>query len=309
VDLVDDERVARGDVAVLEPAARDPRRHDHDIPAGSFGGCLALAIDDADTKVGGAKDGFRDRADGECFPGAGAGDYSEALPFAGELEDLASVLALEERVEMQANRELDGLARGARGRDDYDAAGRRLRGREGFAIRREVVIAYVTQFDRLPVPARRVRLVRWTRRLFYARARRRGVLLRVLARALLTLLRWSGSGRRRNWARVALLLLVVLALRLNALRLDALRFDALALLVVMRRRGLLRGEGVRRGLHRCKCTCAAGRRITAEDDARVHGALADGGGAVGRCRLVRRRNAVDPDAAHARRRTMTVGHA
>src|ERR1700712_861999 len=72
-------RGSRGDVAVLEPAAFDPRRHDHDIPARCFGCGLALAIDDTDAKVGGAQDRFGDRTNCERLAGARACDDAEAL--------------------------------------------------------------------------------------------------------------------------------------------------------------------------------------------------------------------------------------
>ena len=47
MDFVDNQRVMRGDEAVLEPAARDPGGHDNDVPGGRFRRRLALAIHDA----------------------------------------------------------------------------------------------------------------------------------------------------------------------------------------------------------------------------------------------------------------------
>ena len=115
------------------------------------------------------------------------------------------MLALQQRVEVQLHRELDRFTRGARGCDDDDAACRWLRGREGFAIGRKIVIANVTQFAQLPRPVSRIRLTRRSLRFLHAGARRRrGALLAVLR-----------GGRSRT--RGAPLLLVVLPLRLDAL--------------------------------------------------------------------------------------------
>src|SRR5450432_2549238 len=118
MDLVDDERVAREDVAILKPAARDASRHDHDVPARRLGRRFTLAIDDADAQLRGAEDGLGDLSDRERLPGAGAGDDAESLSRARELEDLFAVFALEQRVEVQLYGELDRLARRARGGDD-----------------------------------------------------------------------------------------------------------------------------------------------------------------------------------------------
>src|SRR6185437_15925213 len=77
-------------------------------------------------------------------PGARAGDDAESLPGSGKLYDLAAVLAREQRVEMQPHRELDRLARGARGSDDDDASGGGFRSRESFAVGRKIVVANVS---------------------------------------------------------------------------------------------------------------------------------------------------------------------
>ena len=135
----------REDVAVLEPAARDPRRHDHDVPARRLRRGFALAIDDAYAQLRRAEDRFGDGANRERFSGAGAGDDAESLAGARKLENFLAVLALQQRVEVQLYGELDGLTRRARGCNDDDASRRGLRGRECFAIRRKVVIANVTQ--------------------------------------------------------------------------------------------------------------------------------------------------------------------
>src|ERR671912_1148832 len=130
MDLVDDEGVLRKDVAILEPASCDPRRHDHDGPGRRVGCRFALAVDDADSQLGGAEDRFGDRTNGERLPGAGARDDAEALPAARELADLVAMLTLEDGLDVKSERQLDRFARRARGRDDDDAAGRRLGGDE-----------------------------------------------------------------------------------------------------------------------------------------------------------------------------------
>ena len=63
------------------------------------------------------------------------------LPERGQVADLGAVLPLEQRVEMQAERELDRLAGGAGGGDDDDPA-LGMRGvAVGLGIGREMVVA------------------------------------------------------------------------------------------------------------------------------------------------------------------------
>jgi hypothetical protein len=121
--------------------------------------------------------------------------------------------------------------------------------------------------------------------------------------------------------RGAPLLLVVLALRLDALPLllvaqlrRALTILLVSLLLraarlIIARRGRRRDEIRLPGLGRREHARAARGGVASEDDARVHRPLADGGRTIGWRRLMRRRNAVDPDAAHPRRRTMALGYA
>ena len=63
------------------------------------------------------------------------------LPDAASVADLLAVLPLEQRVQMQAQRELDGLAGGARGGDDDDAPGGMGRVAVGVGIGRKVMVA------------------------------------------------------------------------------------------------------------------------------------------------------------------------
>ena len=78
-----------------------------------------------------------DRTDGERFSGAGARDDAESLPRSRQLTHARAVLLFEERLDVQTQCELDGLAGSARRRDDDDASGARLGGDECVTIRRE----------------------------------------------------------------------------------------------------------------------------------------------------------------------------
>src|SRR6185312_6413952 len=130
VDLVDDDRIGGEDVVLLEPAARDPRRDDDEVPGRRFRRRLALAIDDADAQISRAENLLGDRADGERLSGAGAGDDAEAAPrsvAACQLAHARAMALLEEGFDVQLDRELDRLAGGARRGDHDHASSRRLR--------------------------------------------------------------------------------------------------------------------------------------------------------------------------------------
>jgi hypothetical protein len=96
----------------------------------------------------GAKDLLGDGSDGERLARAGPGHNAESLPTAGQLPDLSAVLSFEQRVDVQAQRQLDRLARRARGRNDDDAPGRRLRRYESGVIGREGAIVDVAEHGR-----------------------------------------------------------------------------------------------------------------------------------------------------------------
>src|SRR5258706_13362622 len=66
---------------------------------------------------------------------------AEALPRRRQLADVVAVLALQQRVEMQRQRQLDGLARGAGGGDHDDPPSWGLGGEEGLGVGGEKVIA------------------------------------------------------------------------------------------------------------------------------------------------------------------------
>ena len=83
------------------------------------------------------------------------------LPAARELAHARAVVLLEKGLDVETERELDRLARGARRRDDDDAAGRWLGRDEGFVIG-EVRIADVAYHAQTA----RTRPVIWTDRLF-----------------------------------------------------------------------------------------------------------------------------------------------
>src|SRR5689334_1411165 len=122
--------------------------------------------------------------------------------------------------------------------------------------------------------------------------------------------------RRRRGRRViggALLLLLSLALGLRTLALLGITLLCFALLrvalllrgtILLLARRRVRRREIRLPLLRGRVVSLVARGIVAEHDARVQRALANGGGAIRWRGLVRRRHAIDPDAAHSRRRTM-----
>src|SRR5690242_3579952 len=133
MDLVDDEGIGREDVAILEPAPRDARRDDDDVPRRRFRRRLALAIDDADLELR-LQDLFGNRPDRQRFPSARSGDDAEASAAARELADASTMFPLEERLDVETERELDRFAGGARWRDDDHSPRGRLELHECIAI-------------------------------------------------------------------------------------------------------------------------------------------------------------------------------
>src|ERR1700737_4244204 len=106
MDLIDDERVAGKDVAVLEPPPRDTGRDDDDIPTWCLGSRLALSVDHTDPEVRGAEEFLRDGADRGCLSRAGAGDNAEATTRARQLAHARSEVLLEIRLDVESDREL-----------------------------------------------------------------------------------------------------------------------------------------------------------------------------------------------------------
>ena len=140
MDLVHHERVAGRDEPVLEPTARDARGDDHDVPRGRFGRRLALPIHYADLERR-LQDGGSDRPDGERLAGARPRYDPEPLPRRREAPDVVAVLPGEQGVDVEAHRQLDGLARRPRGGDDHDAPRGRLGGEECAGVGRKGVVA------------------------------------------------------------------------------------------------------------------------------------------------------------------------
>ena len=134
MNLVDDERVLRQDVAILEPAARDAGGDDHHVPRRRFRRGLAFAVHDTDAQIGGAKDRLGDRTNGEGLAAAGAGHDAKAFAARRQAAHIGAPGALEIGLNVQPHRELDGLAGRAGGGDDDHAPGGRLGGRVGLAI-------------------------------------------------------------------------------------------------------------------------------------------------------------------------------
>jgi hypothetical protein len=155
VDLVDDERVLRTDVSVLEPAARDARGDDHDVPRRRLRRRLAFAIDHADAQFVRSEKRQRDRADRQRLSGSRSGNDSEAAadrPASrrcrrlflterrGERGQLRAVRTPERCLDVETESEFDCFAGRARGRDD-DQAARRTRTHERIVVGREVRVA------------------------------------------------------------------------------------------------------------------------------------------------------------------------
>ena len=140
MDLVDHQRVARRDEPILEPAARDSGRDDDDVPGRRLGRRLALAVHHADLERSAEHRGG-DRPDRERLPRARPRDDAESASRGREPTDVVAVLAGEQRVDLEAHRQLDRLARGARRGDHDHAPGRRLGGEEGGRIGGKEVIA------------------------------------------------------------------------------------------------------------------------------------------------------------------------
>src|SRR5205823_3716639 len=140
MDLVHHEGVACRDQAVLEPAARDPGGDDHDVPGRRLGRRLALAVHYADLERR-AQHGGGDRPDGERLARARRRDDAEAASRSRKAANIVAVLAAEQRVDLEAHRQLDRLARGPCRGDHDDAPGRWFGGEEGGGIGGKEVIA------------------------------------------------------------------------------------------------------------------------------------------------------------------------
>ena len=111
------------------------------------------------------------------------------------------------------------------------------------------------------------------------------------------------------------LLLLFTSLRLRTLTLLGISLLRLALLcfalllcgtlLLLTRRRIRRRE-IRLPLLRRRGVSIVARGIVAEHDARVQGTLPDRGGTIRWRGLMCGRHAIDPDAAHSRRRTMAL---
>ena len=140
VDLVHYQGVMPRDQVVLEPPARDAGGDDHHVPRGRFGRGLALPVHHPDPEWL-LQDRLGDGADAEGLADAGPGNDAESAATGGPGPQLGAMLALEEGVEVQAQRQLDRFTRGARGRDHDDPSARMRGVSEGIGIRRKVMIA------------------------------------------------------------------------------------------------------------------------------------------------------------------------
>jgi len=186
------------------------------------------------------------------------------------------MLALENRLDAESERELDCLARRPRRSDDDDAPGRRLCGDERLVIGREVVIANDADDD---PPRRSRRDAPTVRRENYGSA-------------------WWGGGRVRVPDARRLLSLVVAGLVDGwlSVRAGGVTIAGGVTRALLARRRLLSLLGIRPG------------RLIAEDDAPIRRTVPDSSRAVGGRRLSSGGHAIEPDSAHARGRPMRFRH-
>src|SRR5258708_26262262 len=120
MDLVDDERVALQNVAFLEPPPGDSGGDDDDVPRRGLRRCLTLAVDTPALQVRGSQNLLGDRPDRKRFSRARAADDPTTLARSSELANSLTVVLLEIRLDVEVDRELNGLALGPGRRDDDD---------------------------------------------------------------------------------------------------------------------------------------------------------------------------------------------
>ena len=142
MDLIDDQRVRRLNIAVLKPASRDAGRDDHDVPRRRLRRRFTLPVHDTGLQLGRPENRFGDGTNGQGLAGTRARHDAEALSTRREASQIVAACAFEERVEVQADREFDRLARRARRRDDDDAPSGRLGRNKGVAVGGEVTITW-----------------------------------------------------------------------------------------------------------------------------------------------------------------------
>ena len=149
VDFVDHQRVLRTDVAVLEPAPRNAGGDDDDVPRRRLGRRLALAVDHADAQLVGGQHDLGDGLDAQRL--AGTRPRHDAKPRTprrrrlvcqalGERAQAFAVGLPQDGLDVERERQLDRLARGARGGNDDDAPAGPAANKV-FAVAREVRIS------------------------------------------------------------------------------------------------------------------------------------------------------------------------
>ena len=140
MDLIDDERITRRNIAILKPSSCNARRHNDHVPCRRVGRRLTLAVHHTDTQCGGAKNRLRHGPNGERLSRPGSGDDPKASATRGQCANVGTLRSLQKRVEMQTNSKFNGFARGTRGRDDDDATGGRRGRRECGSVGRQIAI-------------------------------------------------------------------------------------------------------------------------------------------------------------------------
>ena len=121
MDLIDNEGVLRRNQPVLEPAPGDARGHDDHVPRRCFRGRLPFSIDHTDLQRR-LENGLGHAADGECLAGARSSHDPKPPARSRKPANVVAVLAFQQCLEVEAQRQFYGLAGGTRGSDDDDAA-------------------------------------------------------------------------------------------------------------------------------------------------------------------------------------------
>ena len=144
MNFVNDQRISWLNASILKPATRNASRNDDHVPRRRIRRRFAFAIDDAHPQILRAQYRFGNRANRECFAGTRSGDNAKAFAAGRERKEFFALRALQEGVDVQANCEFNGLARGAGWRNHNDAARRRLGRHKSVVVGRQVAVARIS---------------------------------------------------------------------------------------------------------------------------------------------------------------------
>ena len=121
MDLVDHDSVPGGDEIVLKPAPGNTGGHDDDVPTGRLRSRLPFPIHHSDRQRS-PENRLGDGPYAQGLSGPGSCHDPESLSGCRQLTHIGTMLALEDRIEMQSKSELDGFTGRPGGRDHDDAA-------------------------------------------------------------------------------------------------------------------------------------------------------------------------------------------